>query len=421
MAIFFFICLFTIISITSTFQLPPELEAAFIQPDHERYIVLLCHRLGLANRLRAMADWYVIAQRSNRKLVVSWAPSFDCAIEFTSLFQSEPPGLEVLTQHLPESSDAAMQFLIKAAERRNVTYHAYTTANDTQLWSNRTARAQGFLLDPLVVFSDVQAIFTVYDGLLVLDQMPCQLYMKQRQKFLQQLLPNNYSLELVNSLIKDYFSNSISIGVHIRAHNPLFDWAIIPSIDGHPQARNFGEDLTIEHYISAMRDVWNHFSYETENGQKKSYVRFFIASNNPDEKAKAMSVFDDAVSVNGDYSRGSADGMQFALIEWLLLTRMDMIIHHYGSTFAMEAAAVSGAPLLSLWGRVRVLGRSILQPFCSDVQFAQAYAANAQTTTIIESLLSGEARKVEGAALQMKQCNVLESWGLPEVYCLSEK
>ena len=56
----------------------------------ERFIVVRVSRLGLANRLRTLADWYNIAVTQNRTLVVNWIPAVDCNVMLTDLFESEP-------------------------------------------------------------------------------------------------------------------------------------------------------------------------------------------------------------------------------------------------------------------------------------------------------------------------------------------
>ena len=57
-----------------------------------RYLVVRLHRLGLANRLRSMADFHVIASSSNRHLLISWSPTADCNASFVDLFASGMDG-----------------------------------------------------------------------------------------------------------------------------------------------------------------------------------------------------------------------------------------------------------------------------------------------------------------------------------------
>ena len=69
----------------------PFFEGASSSDDDDdggKYILLLVSRLGLANRLRTMADWHQIAVYSNRTLLVSWESTVDCNASFTDLFVS---------------------------------------------------------------------------------------------------------------------------------------------------------------------------------------------------------------------------------------------------------------------------------------------------------------------------------------------
>ena len=61
--------------------------------DNTKYILIRLHRLGLANRLRAIADWYQIAVSSHRHLLVSWLPTYDCNATFIELFVDGPDGI----------------------------------------------------------------------------------------------------------------------------------------------------------------------------------------------------------------------------------------------------------------------------------------------------------------------------------------
>jgi len=53
----------------------------------EKYLIVVLTRLGLANRLRTLSDWYNIAIIQNRTMLVNWIPSLDCNVHFTDLFE----------------------------------------------------------------------------------------------------------------------------------------------------------------------------------------------------------------------------------------------------------------------------------------------------------------------------------------------
>lgn len=53
----------------------------------EKYLIVVLTRLGLANRLRTLSDWYNIALIQNRTMLVNWVPTLDCNAYFTDLFE----------------------------------------------------------------------------------------------------------------------------------------------------------------------------------------------------------------------------------------------------------------------------------------------------------------------------------------------
>ena len=59
-----------------------------------------------------------------------------------------------------------------------------------------------------------------------------------------------------------------------------------------------------------------------------------------DDGHRVWSALDNAWRA-GEYDRSSGEGIYFALIEWLLLARSSLILNTYGSSFAVEAAAVN--------------------------------------------------------------------------------
>jgi len=89
------------------------LSAAATSEASNKHLVLLLSRLGLANRLRAMADWHQIAMESGRHLTVSWEPTWDCNASFWDLFEAVPAGMTVLAEPLASGEGR----LARAAER----------------------------------------------------------------------------------------------------------------------------------------------------------------------------------------------------------------------------------------------------------------------------------------------------------------
>ena len=70
-------------------------------------------------------------------------------------------------------------------------------------------------------------------------------------------------------------------------------------------------------------------------------LRFFIASNMPDVKRHMQRTFKDSIAIFGDDSRSSRDGVQFALLEFILLSHTSLLIHTFGSSFAVEVIIIA--------------------------------------------------------------------------------
>ena len=67
-----------------------------------------------------------------------------------------------------------------------------------------------------------------------------------------------------------------------------------------------------------------------------------------------------------------SEGIEFALIEWLLLSRSDLILHTHGSSFAMEAAAVHQRPVAGVWAGILVYHSDVRLPYCSSMQHVKS-------------------------------------------------
>ena len=118
--------------------------------SNKRYLILLVSRLGLANRLRSIADWHQIALLSGRSLLVAWQANADCNALFTDLFESVPRGVRILPFQLPTGENEAKQLLSDIATAENVTS---LTINAPNMWA---AGKQSFVLDRRDVMSDIE-------------------------------------------------------------------------------------------------------------------------------------------------------------------------------------------------------------------------------------------------------------------------
>lgn len=239
--------------------------------DSGKYIVLSVERLGLANRLRTLADWYQIAQYSNRILLVNWIPTLECNCSFIDLFEGASNDFKVLPMILPDGLEGVskMEQIAKA--------------------SNMTIRVIGdsessfdFFLDPSIVFSKVDVIYTSHSGVVALRGSKCQHYMTGHSRFLRSLIPRSEIRETVKEILQHFSGRLVAlmlfpyyslysltllvsffpcvlvsllripIGVHIRVHDVLYDWSVVPPGPNSLKASEFGEHVTVQDFISQM-------------------------------------------------------------------------------------------------------------------------------------------------------------------------
>ena len=70
----------------------------------------------------------------------------------------------------------------------------------------------------------------------------------------------------------------VVIGVHIRTHNPQFDWAVVASSQGG-DASEFGAEAPAQDFERQMKAIERQFTYTSDEGKVFMRHRFFIASN----------------------------------------------------------------------------------------------------------------------------------------------
>jgi hypothetical protein len=190
-----------------------------------RYLVLQLTRLGLANRLRSMADMHSLALASDRTLLVSWKPNADCNASFFDLFEGggietgKGNSMQVLPLVLEDGDEGIIAVKGMAAE--NGLSYRFLPFNFADFYW------------PQEVFaSDVDVLHTVFDGVLTTENVRCQQYASLHSRFLSSLVPIASVRRMVQEIDAEYFQDRLSIGVHIRGHDTKYDWEVVPPAPG---------------------------------------------------------------------------------------------------------------------------------------------------------------------------------------------
>jgi hypothetical protein len=279
-------------------------------------------------------------------------------------------------------------------------------------------------------------IVTFHVGVRVLKNVPCSYYLSMKSRFLRELEPVQEVQHVVDTVWKNYFDGFMVVGVHIRLHDPVYDWAVAPptqaiysegsfyseAVKSDLTADKFGDGAGVDDFIRVLRGIEENFMVgECDTSGKCStrpVVRIFIASNSMDAKHSVIKEFpSSAVSLNLTYERNSTVGMQMALVEWLLLSKCDLIINSYGSSFAAEAAiAGHSIPLLGITNGQLALVNTAYLPFCGIMLFHAAYSRKTKRGSYREG--TKDQRIVDGGAVIMEKCDLLSNWGIREIiYC----
>jgi len=195
----------------------------------------------------------------------------------------------------------------------------YEHTESSVLWATGQT---SFFLSRDIFHSPVQVIITTYDGVLAIDRQPCLQYTLSHSQFLSSLRPHPDTQRQVQQFIHDFFGDKvIMVGVHVRMHDELQDWAVVPPLMGDDEAKGFGQGSSLAHFADTMAAIRDKFSYtDQREGVTRHAVRFFVASNQESCKTALLDMFPgQALSISGDYRRDSSKGIQFALLEWLIL------------------------------------------------------------------------------------------------------
>ena len=386
-------------------------------PNQQRSIVLIVSRLGLANRFRALVDWYQLAVLSRRDLIVSWEATLDCNATFPDLFKAGPDKLKILPFALP-SGVTGLQVVADMATEFGLTVSILSEPRDPPHTAdprevNMFAPGHSsFVVSKSILMGDVDVLVTDYIGLTIFEGLSCQSYTFKHSEILRALVPNDNLMAVVGEVKNNYFSDRVMIGVHVRLHEEHQDWAVVPPFnygDDQLTAVNFGVGATTDHFIDYLSRIATKMSTQ---------VRFFVASNSPEAKRLILSHFPDSVIINGDYRRDSLEGVQFAFVEWLILSEAALVLNTYGSSFAVEASQVHQRPLAGIYaGRVLHTHNPYL-PFCGHLLYLKTYAQQGQEEVYIEKQHGASfQRPVPGKHIWMQACDNLKEWGL-DSFCV---
>lgn len=301
--------------------------------------------------------------------------------------------------------------ILDALSATNKTVHLADLDASSEHWHG----ASKFVLDPSFLLIPAQVIVTDFISLVTIHGLPCQYYLSRRSAFLSSLVPLPSLQQTVDHLMDQYFGTYLPIAVHIRSHDQQYDWAIIPPAEGS-MATVFGERVSLQDFMTLMRQIQRYFTIQ-DGDKERSLARFLIVSNDQSIKQQVLAEFGSAaVTMTGDLSRSSPEGMQFAFMEWLAISRCELVLNIWGSTFAVEAAAVHGKPVVGIWEGRAIHSNAQHLPFCAHTGYLIMYGQHKAFTTIVEG--TEDKRQIKGKSFELQFTNSLQHLGLPQIYSL---
>ena len=365
--------------------------------------VLPVTALGLANRLRIVAGFHAVATLEKRSLIVIWHPSPDCDAAFHELFEFDESDASLLVHSLPRTEHTSLselELLIAQSVRR-------------------VAPEAGELYPRDFLFQQSHSIpqprvHLVWTRAMHAPQAPsCQEMMSLKSNFYLSLRPVPQVSAIVarTRQVLQTRAPSMVVGVHIRAFDARYDWAVVPpapfpandfvaaaaaptDLDGQTLsatassrnlAQRFDQASPLEAFVALMASL------------ERPGLVFFVSSNSPIVGHELRKRFGDAIvtsqpdssgpSIEGSNTddsvssnRSSLAGVRLALADFLLLGDSSAyLLHSRASSFAAEAAAVRGIKLLDVTTTgtdgnnvIAILGQDPSLPLCGSPEYHRA-------------------------------------------------
>jgi len=375
----------------------------------QRYIVLFVTRLGLANRLRAIADWYVISLLTDRILLINWIKDVQCNIKFDELFEAVPKGLRLLPYQLPPSRLDLVQDIANDLDMTSIIMD-----DSWKISINSNPDEHGFVLKDDYLKSNINVIITNHVGLITLEGIPCQQYMMMRSKFYSLLKPVSFVRQSIEDIHEKYFSKHLMIGIHYRAYEASLDWQVVPPRVHQTEANKFGQGANELDFEIIMKMIDKRFTYTDKNGIVHKQYKFYIATNSPESKDYFHNSFPEtAVSINETLIRSSSRGGLYSLIDFLMLSQSHIIINTYGSSFGTEASQVRFTPLLSIWDGIVVHHMNTALQYCGHMQYLRSYGLGKVSTFTEPGTVNN--RIVNATFVNLWKCNYYKDLGFDDI------
>eukprot|EP00943_MAST-04B_sp_MAST-4B-sp1_P005055 g5055.t1 len=428
---------------------------------NEYKLIVPLHKFGFANRMRTLASFVYLSKLLNRKLYISWKKTPECFISMQQIFKFTRPVLNnkirnyyyhenyfaVFTEQ--QTNDGSINNTSDQLLDAFVSLHTANKVNDANIFYKSLS---GFDLDITMYKSLTQKILILtHDGWYIPNiamdhkidinhgtSMSCRDFFIFKKHFYNSL---KLSSEIQNNVnqIWNHLKGKLLVGVHVRKTDKRHDWPTVASTNPR-KFLNFDDVTSDKQYINVMKKIVINFPN----------VYFYIASNSNVTKTffKVQGEQQKKYFNNKFYfldipkdglNRFTINGMELAIAEFFILSKTELIISTYGSSFGQEASFWTSTPELLLRNGGHIYHENnILLPNCNNdlyashiVSIINKNVAERQTIKYEDGNLIISASTVQTAnsnkkggtglgSLNIKKnlCTSFENiWGVNGVYC----
>ena len=368
-----------------------------------RHMVIALQNFGFANRMRTLASFLQLSSRLGRRLHVAWIKTKDCGSAWDDLFARPtlPSG---------RAYHNGMYFDIFEGDEERLITNINNRSLTTELKGMSLNLGSPYYTDA----AELHTIVLHHQGWFKILGEPCMSYLVKKSHFYQTLRPVPAVQNVVDHVWDSSLVGNVVVGVHVRATKQENDW---PSVAYDGTFLSFDEVAPLEQIYARMKEVW----------EFRPNVKFYVASNDGSVKSALMDSFPRGVCFGirlqeGSLVRDTTEGIQMAVAEFILLSRTELVVHTFGSSFAQEASFLGRVPeLLIRKGGDVFHSNDYATPAChhSSMKYIDGSVERSQTTGLPRNKPFPFDLTAPGE-VSVSLCKFLKArWGIAFAYCLA--
>lgn len=281
--------------------------------------VVISPTQGFCNRLRSLASAYVLADYMNTNIYVNWVPEKCCNIAINDVFETKFNSIDVNVLK-------ASLYYFNPQKHTNEILQAYVNDDQVCDWT----RLKYLVIEGGHEFKH--------------PEMSTIDYLSRKHAFYRKLKFISPIEKEVERYQNSRTTKTTRIGVHFRDYVAAYDQA-----DG----RMFSQDSPFPKFTEIVERLLN-----SSRGTSAS-IELYVTSNSEEilnrfreQYGGRATVINYTTPEGRDLSRDTTWGVQQAIIEMLLLSRCDILVGTYYSSFSDEACFFQMVPKICITAKV---------------------------------------------------------------------